>query len=62
MNEIVSSVIAFVIGGIAYIAIRGILKNKRKRRGTAEIIEEIWAKMNKQDQRFRKLKKYANKM
>lgn len=50
MNEIVSSVIAFAIGGIAYIALIVILKNKRKRRTTAEIIEEMWVKMNKQDQ------------
>lgn len=49
MNEIVSSVIAFAIGGIAYVALIVILKNKRKRRTTAEIIEEMWAKMNKQD-------------
>lgn len=49
MNEIVSSVIAFAIGGIAYVVLIVILKNKRKRRTTAEIIESIWAKMNKQD-------------
>lgn len=50
MNEIVSSVIAFAIGGIAYVALIVILKNKRKRRTTAEIIESLWAKINKQDQ------------
>ena len=49
MNEIVSSVIAFVIGGTVYIVLICIFKNKRKRRTTAEIIEEMWAKMNKQD-------------
>lgn len=49
MNEIVSFVIAFAIGGIAYVALIVILKNKRKRRTTAEIIEEMWVKMNKQD-------------
>ena len=41
MNEIVSSVIAFAIGGIAYIVVIIILRNKRKRRTTVEIIEEM---------------------
>lgn len=30
MNEIVSSVIAFAVGGIAYVALIVILKNKRR--------------------------------
>lgn len=49
MNEIVLSVIIFAIGGIAYLVLIVILKDKKKRRETAEIIEEMWAKMNKQD-------------
>lgn len=47
MNEIVSSVIAFAIGGIAYLVLIVIRKNKRKRRATAEIIDGMLAKMNK---------------
>lgn len=49
MNEIVLSIIAFAIGGTAYVVLIVILKHKRKMRETAEIIEEMWAKMNKQD-------------
>lgn len=49
MNTIISSVMAFAIGGIAYVILMIILKNKRKKRETTEIIEEMWTKMNKQD-------------